>query len=88
MVNGNQLCLLNTDISNKKYYQDSEKNDYYFPCSESLEHCDICEDKSTCTTCETDYIIEEASNHCISKTLYDEKKYYKNDAIYVQVIYF
>ena len=80
MVNGNQLCLLNTDISNKKYYQDSEKNDYYFPCSESLEHCDICEDKSTCTTCETDYIIEEASNHCISKTLYDEKKYYYNVA--------
>ena len=80
LVNGNQLCLLNTDISNKKYYQDSEKNDYYFPCSESLEHCDICEDKSTCTTCETDYIIEEASNHCISKTLYDEKKYYKNVA--------
>ena len=77
IVNGNKLCLLTSDIQAKKYYIDT--NNYYYPCSNSLDSCSNCDTKTKCNTCiNNNYVIEE-NDKCIDKTLVDENYYYLND---------
>ena len=61
LVNNNDLCL---KISEKKYYQDPDNNNYYFICSTSLNNCLTCDSKIKCNTCNEGYVLEE-SNICI-----------------------
>ena len=76
IVNGNKLCLLKSDIEEKKYYIDS--NNYYYLCSKSLTYCSKCDSKTECIECNNDYVIEEAGI-CIDKSLVDEHYYYLNE---------
>ena len=61
LVNNNDLCL---KISEKKYYQDPDNNNYYFICSTSLNNCLTCDSKIKCNICNDGYVLEE-SNICI-----------------------
>ena len=74
IVNDKKLCLLTSDISNKKYYQDPDNN-YYYECSHSLSNCVKCEDKTTCNECIESYVIEE-DNKCIPYSLVTDQLYY------------
>ena len=78
-INSNSKCLLVSDINNKKYYEDPIGSNNYFLCSESLTNCDICDNKDKCNSCKDNFIIDEDTNHCVDKTLFDEKKYYLSD---------
>ena len=73
-ANGNSLCILTTDISEQKYYQDSDN--YYYLCSSSLDNCLKCDDKDTCINCDSsDYVIA-TDDKCIAKTLAEVDHYY------------
>ena len=70
-VNDKKLCIL---LSEKIYYQDSDN--YYYPCSNSLDHCHKCESKTKCIECDnTDYYLEEETGRCIYKDLVENNYY-------------
>ena len=82
IANGNKLCINTQDITDKKYYQDPEGSNYYYECSNSLEHCYKCDNKFTCIECITSYVIEE-NNICIPYSYYTDQLYYfENDKYY------
>ena len=78
IANGNNLCILTSDITALKYYQDPDDNNYYYECSHSLEHCLTCYSKTKCKECITSYVIEE-SDICIAYSLYTNQLYYLDD---------
>ena len=60
----NKLCI---KLDEKKYYQDSDNNNYYFLCETSLSNCLTCDSKTKCNSCKDDFGIEE-HDICISKS--------------------
>ena len=83
ITNGNKLCIYTQDITDKKYYQDPDDNNYYYKCSKSLENCFKCENKLKCIECITSYVIEE-NDICIPYSLYTAQLYYfENDKYYI-----
>ena len=70
-VNDNKLCIL---LSDKLYYKDSD--DYYYLCSNNIEHCHKCESKNKCIECDSNYYVEEASGKCISKQLVEDNEFF------------
>ena len=79
ITNGNKLCILITDIEDKKYYQDPDNN-YYYKCSHSLENCIICDDKTKCIRCEDSYVLDERDT-CIPYSLVEQNFYYLDETI-------
>ena len=76
-VNDNKLCLLTSDINDKKYYKDTDN--YYYPCSHNLDNCIKCDNKDKCTDCISSEFVMEENDICISKTLVEQKYYYLNE---------
>ena len=83
ITNGNKLCIYTQDLTDKKYYQDPDDNNYYYKCSKSLENCVKCDNKLKCIECITSYVIEE-NDICIPYSLYTAQLYYfENDKYYI-----
>ena len=75
LVNDKKLCFKADD---KKYIQDADKNNYYYPCSDYLDDCLKCDNKQTCIECvDNDHLIDENDN-CIDKSLFDQHYFYQD----------
>ena len=80
-ANENKLCILTQDITDKKYYLDTDNNNFYYECSTSLEHCLKFENKAKCLECIALYVIEE-NDICIPYSLFNDKLYYLDNGKY------
>ena len=70
------------------YFEDNKsfikKNDtFYIKCSNSIPHCNICDNEITCTICENDYyFLNDDYKACISiNNLKPDYEYYKEDEL-------
>ena len=75
LFNAYKLCLSNTQILQKIYFQNSTDN-YFYLCSKAIRGCEKCEDGETCLECNILYDLDE-NNKCIPHALALEK-YYKD----------
>ena len=76
--NDNKLCI---NLDEKKYYQDPDNNNYYFPCENSLQNCLTCDTKTKCNSCvNNNYVIEE-HDICIPFSSVTDQLYFLDDSI-------
>ena len=61
--NSKKLCLSDSDISDKKYYQDINDNNYYL-CSKKINGCIKCNNGNTCIECDSEYSLDD-NNKCL-----------------------
>ena len=65
------------DFNKKKYYLDNDGKSYY-PCNESVIHCDECELKNQCQKCDNNYFfIGEDRSNCTNGINFSQ--YYTKD---------
>jgi hypothetical protein len=72
LYNSKKLCLMESDINEKKYYLDPS-NGFYYLCSKKINGCNKCNDGNTCLECNSEFGLDE-NNKCIP--LSQRAKYY------------
>ena len=78
LANNYDTCRNDLDL--RKYYSENN-NISFFPCSEAMNQCDFCNNKSVCEKCNDNYYLyKEKLNQCIN--LDDIEKYYKKGISY------
>ena len=77
LANNNTLCILESDITEKKYYHDSKLN-IFTACSILINNCNKCTNNETCIKCEERFQIEQ-NDKCVSENLINENYYYKDE---------
>ena len=75
--NSNELCVSNVEINEKKYYKDSNDNNYYL-CSKLINGCDTCENAEKCLQCNIGYNLDE-NDKCIPTALALTKYYFNTE---------
>ena len=78
LANEGDLCILTSDITDKKYYNNPEGSNYYYPCSNSIPNCLKCDNKDQCIDCGSPNFEIGEDDKCVSKSDIDEYLYYKN----------
>ena len=62
-----------------------EEDGYYYPCSDSIENCDLCHNKSSCYQCKEGYKLakyKDGTEICINLI---DKKYFRNPDGYYEL---
>ena len=75
--NSNELCISNTQISDKLYFKDSTNNNYYL-CSDKINGCEKCQNAETCLECHISFELDE-NNKCIPTALALTRYYLNSD---------
>ena len=72
LYNSKKLCLMESDINEKKYYLDPSDGFYYL-CSKKINGCNKCNDGNKCLECNSEFALDE-NDKCIH--LSQRSKYY------------
>ena len=72
LYNSKKLCLMESDINEKKYYLDPSDGFYYL-CSKKINGCNKCNDGNKCLECNSEFALDE-NDKCIY--LSQRSKYY------------
>ena len=83
LVNENTACFLEEDIENSLVYHD-QALDLYILCSDLIQDCKKCSDRTICFLCEDGSVVEE-NNTCISKEFVQNNSYVEDETTHKYV---
>ena len=74
------VCKPKADYQNKEDMYSNDGGLNYYPCYNTLYHsvenCLNCENKESCQTCNTDYVVVNSNKLCVLSEDIENKKYY------------